>query len=959
MFLQGSSAIAEHFRVLFVGDIKTEHDLWLAKPSRVRNRISNSLILLFRITQTLFILLSMLEKAYEPKATEDRIYKMWEDSGAFTADASSKKESFTISMPPPNATGQLHLGHAVMLALEDIFVRFNRMKGKEVLWVPGTDHAAIATESVVIKQIQKEEKIPDPRAKLGREELVRRIAEFVEKSRSTIRGQVRKMGSSCDWSREAYTMDPALNRCVSEVFAMMYRDGLMYRGERVVNWDIALQTTISDDEIEYQDTEATLYTIEYLTAEQTGGEPVYVSTSRPETKLGDSALVVHPDDERYRHLIGKVFAVDWPRGQTIQVSVIADHIANPEFGTGVIGLTPFHSKIDYEIWQRHKEDMPGTPIHVIGEDGHITGSINGYSGMKIEEAREAFVNDLREAGRLHKEEKYIQPLSISYRSKKPVEPLPKTQWFIDVNKPAVNWEGRMMSLKEVMQNVVSSQKIEIIPERYEKIYFNWIDNLQDWCVSRQIWWGHRVPVWYRGDEIHVGNTEPEGEGWKQDEDTLDTWFSSALWTWSPLVDPAIAGDSTLNLQDILERSPDFQKFHPTNVMETGSDLIFFWVARMILMTTYATGKVPFKTVYLHGLILDRNGKKMSKSHPETAIDPLEIIPQYGADALRLSMIVGQSPGADSRLYEEKIAGYRNFINKLWNASRFVLLQCEQAGIDPKTVTSLPDASELSPADRALLHALDYELIRDVTKGLEEYRLSETGERMYGFVWDFFCDWYLELSKGTANIAVLVHSLRRILVLLHPYCPFVTEELWAQVKLADAGMLIHESWPEVKEQRRDDAALADFRVIIDVITAIRKLRTDQNVEPGKPVSLIIFAGPHTELLRSQEEHIKRMGRLSDLMVEVSGTKPDESAAAFLTDIEIYLPLAGLVDKEKEKETLTKEKENLEKFVKGIEAKLGNEQFVARAPAALVEEQKSRLAEAQEKLSKITERLSVLG
>ncbi len=898
----------------------------------------------------------MLPKAYDPQAVEDRIYKMWEESGAFKADANSTKESFTISMPPPNATGQLHLGHAVMLALEDIFIRFARMNGKEALWVPGTDHAAIATESVVIKKIQKEEKMPDPRGKLGREELVRRIADFVTHSRGTIRSQVRKMGSSCDWSRERYTMDPALNRCVNEVFASMYRDGLIYRAERVVNWDVALQTTISDDEIEYEDTEAVLYTIEYLTAEQTGGEPVYVATSRPETKLGDNGIVVHPDDKRYKHLIGKTFTVDWPKGQSITVTVIADHTIDPAFGTGALGLTPFHSKIDYEIWQRHKEEIASHPISVIGEDGRMTAAINGYSGMTVTEAREAFVADLKEAGRIHKEEKYVQPLSVSYRSKKPVEPLPKLQWFIDVNKKVVDWKGKKMSLKEVMQDVVHTKDITIVPDRFEKTYFQWIDNLQDWCVSRQIWWGHRIPVWYNGDEIYVGAKAPEGSGWNQDEDTLDTWFSSALWTWSTLVDPALTSDFSLTLNELLERSPDFKKFHPTSVMETGYDILFFWVARMILMTTYATGQIPFKTVYLHGLIRTRDGKKMSKSDPSTMIDPLDIIPKYGADALRLSMIVGQSPGADSRLFEEKIAGYRNFINKLWNASRFVLMQCDEAKIDPHSIDTLPPASALSLADRAVLHASE-ELIRDVTKGLETYSLSETGERLYAFVWDYFCDWYLELSKGTANHAVLVHVLRRVLRLLHPYCPFVTEELWGQVKPKDAGMLILQEWPTMKKERLDHEAFDQLQTLIDVITAIRKLRADQGVEPGKEITVTLVTKKHSALCESQEVHIRRMGKVSSLTITDAAISGDV-ASVFLADIEVHLSLEGLVDKEKEKASLTKEKENLERFIGGIEAKLGNEQFISKAPAALVDEQKAKLEEAKGKLEKIGERLKSL-
>ncbi len=461
-------------------------------------------------------------------------------------------------------------------------------------------------------------------------------------------------------------------------------------------------------------------------------------------------------------------------------------------------------------------------------------------------------------------------------------------------------------------------------------------------------------------------TPPKGDGWTQDDDTLDTWFSSALWTWSTLIDPKLAEDTSLSLADILTGSPDFKKFHPTNVMETGGDILFFWVARMILMTTYALGKIPgyteeqripFKTVYLHGMIMDRNGQKMSKSKPETAIDPLEIIPKYGADALRLSMIVGQSPGNDSRLYEEKIEGYRNFVNKLWNASRFVLMQCEAAKVDPKTLMELPDLKTLSLADRAML-SREQETVEKVTKALSEYRLSEAGETLYSYVWNDYCDWYLELSKGNANLAVLVHTLRKILRMLHPFCPFVTEELWEQVKPKDYGMLISDTWPRFKPERIDAAAEKDFMTLIGVITAIRKLRSEQNVEVSKMVSVVLCTETYNDLSQREAEHIRRMAKVEHLTVAGFGQKPDDAAAAFLDGIEIYLPLAGLVDKEKEKATLTKEKENLEKFAKGIEAKLGNEQFVSRAPAALIEEQKQKLAEAQEKLAKIEERLKAL-
>ncbi|PIR48532.1 valine--tRNA ligase [Candidatus Peregrinibacteria bacterium CG10_big_fil_rev_8_21_14_0_10_55_24] len=905
----------------------------------------------------------MLPKAYDPQATEDRIYKLWEESGAFRADARSAKEAFAVSMPPPNATGQLHLGHAVMLALEDIFVRFARMRGKEALWLPGTDHAAIATESVVIKKIQKEEKVKDPRTHYGREKLVEKIAEFVEKSQGTIRSQIRKMGSSCDWSRERYTLDPALSRCVNEVFVKMYKDGLIYRGNRVVNWDTALQTTISDDEIEYVDREGTLWTFEYLSAKQTGGEPLFVATSRPETKLGDNAIIVHPDDERYQHLVGRHFEVEWPGGVTRHVTVIADHTVDRAFGTGAIGCTPFHSKVDFEIWQRHKEEILSEPLQVIGEDGLMTEHAGDFAGLSIEHCREHFVAGLQAQGRLLPEEKYVQPLSISYRSKQPVEPIPKLQWFIDVNKKVVSWKGKMMSLKEVMQEVVRCGDVRIIPDRFAKTYFQWIDNLQDWCISRQIWWGHRVPVWYRGEgdgerETYVGVAPPAGAGWEQDPDTLDTWFSSGLWTWSTLIDPVLAGDFSLSLEDLLRQSSDFRKFHPTSVMETGYDILFFWVARMILMSTYATGQIPFKTVYLHGLVRTREGKKMSKSDPQTCIDPLEIIAECGADALRMSMIVGQSPGNDFRLYKEKIGGYRNFVNKLWNASRFVLLECEKAEVDPHTITKLPDLKELSLADRAVLHASEV-LIEEATQGLEEYRLSEVGERLYSFVWDFFCDWYLELSKGNANHAVLVHVLRRILKLLHPYCPFVTEELWIAFKPVNAELLITEAWPTVKEERKDPDAYSDFSLVIAVISAIRSLRADHGVEPGAKVSAIIHADC-VKLLTSQRAHIERIARLSDLTVDAKAKKHAHAASTFLTGgIEVHVPLEGLIDLEKERTKLTKELKDVERFLTSIQAKLTNKKFLENAPEEVVALEKEKLTNAQEKAAKLQARLKTFA
>jgi valyl-tRNA synthetase len=887
----------------------------------------------------------VLPKAYEPKATEDRIYQMWEESGAFKANVKSTKESFTVSMPPPNATGNLHLGHAVMLALEDIFTRFARMRGKEALWVPGTDHAAIATENVVIKLL-KEQGMKDPRKELGRDGLVAKIAEFVEKSRGTIRSQVRKMGSSCDWSRERYTMDPALNRCVNEVFAMMHRDGLIYRGHRIVNWDPKLQTTVSDDEVDWKEETAPFYTFQY--------GPFQISTSRPETKFGDKYVVVHPDDERYaEYSHGQTFEAEWINGP-VRATVIKDAAVDPAFGTGCMTITPWHDAADFDIAERHGLEKE----QVIGFDGKLLAIAGEFEGMKIDDARPKIVEKLEKKGLLVKtDEKYIHRKAISQRGGGTIEPQIRLQWFIDVKKPVVEWKGQRMSLKEIMHDVVHHGDITIIPERFNKTYFHWIDNLRDWCISRQIWWGHRVPVWYKDEEIHVGHVPPTGKGWEQDLDTLDTWFSSAMWTWSTLVDPKLAADMSLSLEEILAKSVDYKKFHPTTVMETGYDILFFWVARMILMTTYATGQIPFKTVYLHGLIRTRDGKKMSKSDPKTMIDPLDMISKYGADALRLSMIVGQSPGADSKLFEEKIAGYRNFINKLWNASRFVLMKCEEMKVDPTTITTLPKASEVSLADRAVLHASEA-LIADVTRGLEDYRLSDVGERLYSFVWDYFCDWYLELSKGTANPAVLVHVLRRVLRLLHPYCPFVTEELWASVKPSDAGMLIAQEWPVVKVERKDPEAFAQLQMLIDIISAIRKIRADFGIDTAVKLTAVIVSRKHKALLQNQHDHIVRLGRLDSLTIADEAKHLTDAATAFFSDVEIYIPLAGVVNVTKERVKISKELESLIAYIAGTSAKLGNEQFVSKAPENVVDDLRQKLAEAQDKQRKLSERLKAL-
>ena len=897
----------------------------------------------------------MLPKAYDPKAVEDRIYKMWEESGVFKADVDSDKEPFTISMPPPNATGTLHLGHAARNTVEDIFIRFNRMKGKEALWLPGTDHAAIATESVVIREIQDKEGIKDPRVELGREKLVERVKKYVEESRGTIRSQTKKMGTSCDWSRERYTMDPALNRCVNEVFKKMYDDGLIYRGHRIVNWDPNMQTTVADDEVEYVEHKEPYWTFQY--------GPFQVSTSRPETKFGDKYVVVHPDDSRYKRFKnGEQFECEWINGK-ITATVIKDaEIIDMEQGTGCMTVTPWHDKADFDLAERHGLEKE----QIIDFDGNLLPIAGDLAGMNIEEARPKVVEILEKKGLLVKtDEEYVHNVALNYRGKGMIEPQIMELWFVDVNK---HWKKKKMSLKEIMQDTVRSGDIKIIPERFEKVYFHWIDNLWDWCISRQIWWGHRIPVWYRGEGkdrvTYVGVTAPEGEGWEQDPDTLDTWFSSALWTWSTLVDPKLTEDTSLSLEEILKKSPDFQKFHPTQVMETAYEILFFWVARMILMTTYATGQIPFETVYLAGLIRTRDGRKMSKSDPETMIDPLDVIDKYGADSLRLSLIVGQSPGNDTRMYGDRIVGYRNFVNKLWNASRFILMKCEEEGVNLHEVSGVglqtSDVGELSLADKALQSSLET-LIEDVTRGLEEYRLSEVGEKLYSFTWDYFCDWYLELSKGETNLNMLVGTLRTLLVLLHPYCPFVTEELWEQFKYEKSeGMLIIQPWPvHLDKKKKDNKAEEEFQIIIDVISAIRGIRPDHAIEPGTKLKAIVYTKKHRELLESQSDSIKRLARLKELLISEKPEKHKNAACALFKDIEVYIPLEGVIDFEKEKGRLSDEKEKLEGFIKSIESKLNDDEFVNNAPSEIVETEKDKLANANAKLEKVGERIKTLN
>jgi len=713
-----------------------------------------------------------LLKPYEPQETEEKILKLWEESGFFNPDVCIEKgitdkdaDVFSMVLPPPNVTGNLHTGHALMLIIEDIMIRHARMKGLRTLWLPGTDHAAIATQSKVQKILEKER---IKKSDLGREEFLNRVRKFAQDSHDTIINQAKKMGASLDWSREAFTLDEKRNLAVKTAFKQMYDEGLIYRGNRIVNWDPKGQTVISDDEIVYEERKAKFYTFKY-----SKDFPISISTSRPETKIGDVAVAVHPEDTRYKEYVGKTYTIEDFCGVKLEIKIIADKEVDPAFGTGALGVTPAHSMIDWEMADRH--DLPRPQI--INEFAKMTAGDERILNKKTTEAREIIVEWLKSNNLLEKEEEINQNVSTAERTGAVIEPLPKLQWFIDVNKKIPSRQNK--SLKELMLEPVHDKTIKILPNHFEKVYFNWIENLRDWCISRQIWYGHQIPVWYRDNEIYCNIEAPKEEGWKQDEDTLDTWFSSGLWTFSTLGWP--------------EKTEDLKNYHPTTMLETGHDILFFWIARMILMSQYLLGEIPFKNVYLHGMIRTADGKKMTKSLGEKAIDPLDIISKYGNDALRLAMIIGNTPGNDLKLNENDIRGYAKFSNKIWNASRFVLEK-----INDLDINNLPSLDEEDSISQKELE----DLLKEVSKEMNEFRFSLVAEKLYHYFWHTFADIIIERSKkkisennnADSAKALLYLQLSLLLKLLHPFVPFITEEVWSMFPTENKKLLMVEKWP---------------------------------------------------------------------------------------------------------------------------------------------------------------------
>ncbi len=872
------------------------------------------------------MLVMKLPKVYEPEQYESDIYALWEKSGAFTADPSSHKEHFSISMPPPNETGTLSIGHALFITLQDIMARHARQKGKDVLWLPGTDHAALAVNAIIEKKLTDE---GTNKHAIGREAFLEKTKEFVGGSRDTMLGQMRAMGASTDWTRLRYTLDDALNRCVNETFVKMYNDGLIYRGHRIVNWDPNLETNVSDDEVEHTEEKGKFYTFKY--------GPFEIGTARPETKFADKYVVMHPDDKRYaQYKHGDTFEAEWINGP-ITATIIKDEIADPEFGTGVMTITPWHSHADFDLAEKHNLDK----VQIIDFHGKLLPIAGEFEGMPISEARDKVVDKLKSKGLVVKvDENYVHNLAINERGKGVIEPQIRLQWFVDVNKQVVEWKGKKQSLKEVLQNVIRDEDIDLIPERFEKIYFHWIDNLRDWCISRQIWWGHRIPVWYRTDtdgrkETFVGVQPPtdQSEGWhewEQDPDTLDTWFSSSLWTWSTLIDPKLAANYDLSFEDLLKQSPDFKAYHPTSVMETGWDILFFWVARMILSTTYMTGEIPFKDVYLHGLVRAEDGKKMSKSRPESIIDPLDVIPKYGTDALRMALIMGVSPGNDQSWGWSKIEANRNFCNKLWNIARYI----EDIVGDE---TSREGVQPASAADHWALNKLA-EAQNNIGQDLDNYRFSEAYDKLYHFVWDDIADWYIEASKAQTNKPLLAYVLEAILTLAHPFAPFVTETIWQTLAWENDTILATRELLKIPSS--DAKQAANFGEVQAIVTEVRFITKALKVS-GSTLYYndVPFLAENTEIIRS----LSRLKAVTDVR-DGTGLYLTSTKYKCWLDIDSGTAQAYL------KELDTKRDKQLQS-IKQLEGRLSNKSYVNNAPKQVVEQTKDQLKTAQELLESI--------
>ena len=865
-----------------------------------------------------------LAKAYEPKEVEDRIYDFWMKGKYFHAEVDPKKKPYTIVIPPPNITGQLHLGHAMDETLQDTLIRWRRMQGYSALWLPGTDHASIATEAKIVEAMRKE---GISKEDLGREKFLERAWAWKDQYGGRIVEQLKKLGSSCDWDRLRFTMDEGCNKAVNHVFKKLYDKGLIYRGERIINWCPHCKTSISDAEVEFEEKEGSFWHLRYPLADGTGY--IELATTRPETMLGDTAVAVHPDDERYKALVGKTVILPLVNRE---IPIIADTYVEQDFGTGVVKITPAHDPNDFEVGLRHK-----LPVINIMDDGGVINENGGkYAGMPALEARKQIVQDLDAGGYLIKIEPIKHNVGTCYRCGTVVEPRVSTQWFVKMEplaKPAVD--------------VVKNGEIRFIPDRMDKIYYNWMENIKDWCISRQLWWGHQIPAWYCDcGETIVSETEPKvcpkcgGTHLKRDEDTLDTWFSSALWPFSTLGWP--------------EKTPELEYFYPTDTLVTGYDIIFFWVARMIFSGLEHMDAIPFNTVFYHGLIRDAQGRKMSKSLGN-GVDPLDIIAEYGADALRFTLVTGNSPGNDMRFSEEKVAASRNFANKIWNAARFILMNIEGKDIE----CTLPE--KLFTSDKWILNRFN-SVTAAVTENLEKFELGMAVSKLYDFIWDDFCDWYIELAKIRMNGAdeqsadsarrVLVWVMSNTLRLLHPFMPYITEEIW-QTLPHDGEALIVAKWPEYDEALAFPAEAADMEKVMAVIRAVRVRRNEMNVPPSKKAHIYIETAqpaPYAE----GSEFIARLAYGSAVEIGASFAVVG-TVTAVTDDAKALLPMDDLVDKAAEIARLTKELQNAQKQLDNVNAKLANEKFTSKAPQNVIDGVKANGEKLSAKIKLILETL----
>ena len=868
-----------------------------------------------------------LDKVYDPKQVEDKMYRFWQDGGYFHAEPNPDKKPYTIVIPPPNITGRLHMGHALDETLQDILIRWRRMQGYEALWLPGTDHASIATEAKIVEAMRQEGVTKE---QLGREGFLERAWAWKREYGGHILDQLKKLGSSCDWQRERFTLDEGCSRAVREVFVRFFEQGLIYRGERIVNWCPHCLSTISDIEVEYEEKDGFFWHINYPIV---GTDDVLeIATTRPETLLGDTAVAVHPDDERYKHLIGKMVLLPIVNKQ---IPIVADEYVEMDFGTGVVKITPAHDPNDFEVGLRH-----GLPIvNVMNDDATINENGGKYKGLTREECRRQIVKDLEDGGFLKAVEPYKHNVGSCYRCGSVIEPRVSKQWFVKMEplaKPAVE--------------AVRSGRTRFIPERFDKIYFNWMENIKDWCISRQLWWGHRIPAWYCAGcgEMVVSRETPQtcpkcgSHRLEQDPDTLDTWFSSALWPFSTLGWP--------------DDTPELRYFYPTDTLVTGYDIIFFWVARMIFSGLAHMDEAPFKTVLIHGLVRDAQGRKMSKSLGN-GIDPLEIIDRYGADALRFTLATGNSPGNDMRFSDEKVNASRNFANKIWNASRFILMNLSD-DVEP----GLPET--LNIEDKWVLSKYST-LVREVTDNLEKFELGLAVQKLYDFIWDILCDWYIELCKSrlqaggeTSEAAqrVLVYVMTGTLKLLHPFMPFITEEIW-QALPHDGESIMVAPWPQADAALDFSADESDFEMIMQVIRAIRARRGEMNVPPSKKTRLFIMTA-HKAVFEQGRPFFARLAFASD--VELGDSFDADGSVQVVTDAaRVFIPMDELVDREKELARLGREKAACEKDIAALSSKLDNPGFVAKAPAQVVDGERAKLAKARERLAKIEESIAAFS